>query len=40
LKRSPRNTAASSAVKIGSVFTMKLAAPAETVCSPVLSSAL
>ena len=37
-KRSPRNSIASTAVKIGLPLMMKLAGPAETVSSPKLSS--
>ena len=36
-KRSPRNSIASTAVKIGLALMMKLAGPAETVSSPKLS---
>ena len=37
-KRSPRNSIAATAVKIGLALMMKLAGPAETVSSPKLSS--
>ena len=40
VKRSPRKTSASKAVRIGAELTMKLAAPAATVCWPVLRKKL
>lgn len=39
-KRSPRNGTAMMAVRIGATLMMKLAAPDEIVCSPMLSSAV